>query len=69
MNLSFNYQKFTPSNGKNMGIRKSDFVTKTQFLSLSYGIMIGNNINFGNKTVGNSYILLTVHVTLNTNYV
>ena len=27
------YQRFTPSGGKNIGIRKSEFVTKTQFLS------------------------------------
>ena len=26
------YQSFTPSGGKNIGIRKSEFVTKTQFL-------------------------------------
>ena len=25
------YQRFTPSGGKNIGIRKSEFVTKTQF--------------------------------------
>ena len=35
-NLSLKYQRFTPSvtpsGGKNIGIRKSDFVTKTQFL-------------------------------------
>ena len=27
------YQRFTPSGGKNKGIRKSESVTKTQFLS------------------------------------
>ena len=32
-NLSLKYQRFTPSGGKNVGIRKSEFVTKTQFLS------------------------------------
>ena len=32
-NLSFKYQRFTPSGGKKIGIRKSEFVTKTQFLS------------------------------------
>ena len=31
-NLSLKYQRFTPSGEKNMGIRKSEFVTKTQFL-------------------------------------
>ena len=34
-NLSLKYQRFTPSGGKNIGIRKSAFVTKTQFLSRS----------------------------------
>ena len=40
-NLSLKYQRFTPSGGKNIGIRKSEFVTKTQFLldfSLGYKI-------------------------------
>ena len=32
-NLSLKYQRFTASGGKNIGIRKSEFVTKTQFLS------------------------------------
>ena len=32
-NLSLKYQRFTPSGGKNIGIRKSECVTKTQFLS------------------------------------
>ena len=31
-NLSLKYQRFTPSGGKNMGVRKSEFDTKTQFL-------------------------------------
>ena len=31
-NLSLKNQRFTPSGGKNMGIRKVEFVTKTQFL-------------------------------------
>jgi len=31
-NPSLKYQRFTPSGGKNIGIRKSEFVTKTQFL-------------------------------------
>ncbi len=31
-NLSLKYQRFTPSGGKNIGTRKSEFVTKTQFL-------------------------------------
>ena len=31
-NLSLKYQRFAPSGGKNIGIRKSEFVTKTQFL-------------------------------------
>ena len=31
-NISLKYQRFTPSGGKNKGIRKSEFVTKTQFL-------------------------------------
>ena len=30
------YQRFTPAGGKNMGIRKSEFVTKSQFLSYMY---------------------------------
>ena len=30
-NLSLKYQRFTPSGGKNIGISKSEFVTKTQF--------------------------------------
>ena len=33
MNLSLNYQRFSQSGEKNMGIGKSEFVTKTQFLS------------------------------------
>ena len=33
-NLSLKYQRFTPSGGKNIGISKSEFVTKTQFLFL-----------------------------------
>ena len=36
-NLSLKYQRFTPSGGKNICIRKSEFVTKTQFLSLFTG--------------------------------
>ena len=28
-NPSLKYQRFTPSGGKNIGIRKSEFVTKT----------------------------------------
>ena len=31
-NLSLKYQRFTPLGGKNIRIRKSEFVTKTQFL-------------------------------------
>ena len=31
-NLSLKYQRFTPSGGKIIGIKKSEFVTKTQFL-------------------------------------
>jgi len=30
------YQRFTPLGVKNRGIRKSGFVTKTQFLSLKF---------------------------------
>ena len=30
-NLSLKYKKFTPSGGKNIGIRKSAFVTNAQF--------------------------------------
>ena len=33
------YQRFTPSDGKNKGIRKSDFVTKTLFLYSSFLII------------------------------
>ena len=29
---SLKYQRFTSSGGKDIGIRKSEFVTKTQFL-------------------------------------
>ena len=32
------YQRFTPSGGKNIGISKSEFVTKTQFLSETFQI-------------------------------
>ena len=40
-NLSLKYQRFTPSDGKSMGIRKLDFVTKTQFLYTSkYGLPV-----------------------------
>ena len=35
-NLSLKYQKFTPASGKNIGIRISEFVTKTQFLCKIY---------------------------------
>ena len=38
-NLSLKYQRFTPSGGKNIGIRKSEFVTKTQFLSHKISIL------------------------------
>ena len=31
-NPSLKYQRFTPSGGINIGIRKSEFVSKTQFL-------------------------------------
>ena len=31
-NLSLKYQRCTPSGGKSIGIRKSEFVIKTQFL-------------------------------------
>ena len=31
-NLSFKYQKFEPSGCKEIGIRKFEFVAKTQFL-------------------------------------
>ena len=31
-NLNLKYQRFTPSGCKDIGIRKSEFVTKTQFL-------------------------------------
>ena len=31
----FKIQRFTPSGGKNIGIRKPEFVTKTQFLCLN----------------------------------
>ena len=31
---SLKYQRFTPSGGKNIGINKSEFVTKTQFICL-----------------------------------
>ena len=31
-NLSLKYQRFAPSGRKNISIRKSEFVTKTQFL-------------------------------------
>ena len=31
-NQSLKYQRFPPTGGKNVGIRKSEFVTKTQFL-------------------------------------
>ena len=30
--LALKYQRFTPSDGKNIGIRNSEFVTKTQLL-------------------------------------
>ena len=30
--FKFKMSKFTPSSGKNIGIRKTEFVTKTQFL-------------------------------------
>ena len=33
-NLSLKYQRCTPSGGNNIGSRKSEFVTKTQFLYL-----------------------------------
>ena len=33
-NISLKYQRFTPSGGKNIEIRKLEFVTKIQFLSL-----------------------------------
>ena len=33
-NLSLKYQGFAASGGKNIGIRKLEFVTKTQFLLL-----------------------------------
>ena len=35
------YQKFTPSGGKNIGIRKSEFVTKTQFLWIIFKHSLG----------------------------
>ena len=34
MKKCLKYQRFTPSGGKNKGIRKSEFVTKTQFFCL-----------------------------------
>ena len=33
-NLSLKYQRFTPSDWKDIGIRKFDFVAKTQFIKI-----------------------------------
>ena len=39
-NPSLKYQRFTPSGGKNIGIGKSEFVTKTQFLNTRKDIFL-----------------------------
>ena len=38
--LSFKYQRFTPSCGKDIEIRKFEFLAKTQFLSEKYCLFV-----------------------------
>ena len=40
------YQRFTPSGGKNIGIRKSEFVTKAQFLFADLQFFFVGFLNF-----------------------
>ena len=42
-NLCLKYERFTPSGGINKGIRKSEFVAKTQFLSETLSYEYDNN--------------------------
>ena len=44
----FEISKFTPSGGKNIGIRKSEFVTKTQFLYKIQDILQKHGFSFTN---------------------
>ena len=62
------YQRFTPSGGKNIGIGKSEFVTKTQFLNTRKDIFLiimkqkgltGSRLTFHSIT-GNAKIFQTV---------
>ena len=39
-NLSFKYQRFTPSGCKNIGIRKFEFATKFEFLTIYGDILV-----------------------------
>ena len=48
-NLSLNYQKFTPSGCKDIGLRKYEFVAKTRFF-LFKSVSI-NNYNFSLKSI------------------
>ena len=40
-NVSLKYQRFTSSGGKDIGFTKTEFVAKTQFLSLEGGHSFG----------------------------
>ena len=53
-NLSLKYQRITPSGGKNIGIRKSELVTKTQFLCITHSQNPGSDTGFHDNTL--SYI-------------
>ena len=47
-NLSLKYQRFTPSDWKDIGIRKFDFVAKTQFIKIE-DLNSSNDLIFHSK--------------------
>ena len=51
-NLSLKYQRFTPSGCKDIGIKKFEFVAKTQFLSFNCYFSIKLFVVSASETMG-----------------
>ena len=47
--LSWKYQRFTSSGCKDIGIRKFEFVAKTQFLYLLFSLALFNRLSYDLK--------------------
>ena len=62
--LSMKYQKFTPSDCKDIEIRKFEFVAKTQLLSLKHKLVVIVQGTYGRKVISEVYAFFVLQCTV-----